>query len=417
MKSLRLLSLCALFCIAGTLINHSKACTSFIVSGKATPDGRPFLFKNRDTNDLNNLMAYFKGPKYDFVGDISANPKSKSIWFGHNSAGFAIMNTAAYNLNGKESDDPQSKSNPDGGCDGLIMKQALGQCATLKDFENMLDTMAKPLCCNSNYGVIDANGGCAYYETGNKGYVKFDANDTQVAPYGYLVRTNHGFSGDRSMDKGISRFNAISGLCLSISDANQFTVENILTNIPRYLTHGLTKLNLYDNVPANSGESSLVAFRDYIPRYLTASAALIQGVKPGESPLLTVSWTIIGSPMATVAVPVCITPSGKIPALLSKDSSGKSPLCNWGLSLKRELFPITRGEGADYLDLSKLVNQQGNGIMQKVELIEKEVVAKGQKEIEKARKNGKFDKSIDEYYSWADTYITQSYQSQFPEIF
>jgi len=63
------------------------------------------------------------------------------------------------------------------------------------------------------------------------------------------------------------------------------------------------------------------------------------------------------------------------------------------------------------------VNQQGNGIMQKVALIEKEVVAKGQKEIEKARKNGKFDKSIDEYYSWADTYITQSYQSQFPEIF
>lgn len=49
----------------------------------------------------------------------------------------------------------------------------------------------------------------ACYETGNSGYVKFDANDPLQAPYGYLIRTNHGISGDRSMDQGLERFLAI----------------------------------------------------------------------------------------------------------------------------------------------------------------------------------------------------------------
>ena len=31
---------------------RAVACTSFIVSGKATPDGRPLIFKNRDTGGM-----------------------------------------------------------------------------------------------------------------------------------------------------------------------------------------------------------------------------------------------------------------------------------------------------------------------------------------------------------------------------
>ena len=32
------------------------ACTSAIVSGKLTANGRPLMWKNRDTNDLNNRV-------------------------------------------------------------------------------------------------------------------------------------------------------------------------------------------------------------------------------------------------------------------------------------------------------------------------------------------------------------------------
>ena len=386
------------------------ACTSFIVSGKATKDGRPLLFKNRDTNDLNNYYHYFKGSKYDFLGDISNNPKSQGIWFGHNTAGFAIMNTAAYNLNPQSS--PEDRKQADGGKDGIIMRLALEQCANLKDFETLLDTLPKPLACNSNFGVIDANGGCAYYETGNNGYVKFDVNDPKIAPLGYIVRTNFGFSGDRTQDKGISRFNAISDICLKLSNTNDFSVENIL-GITRYLKHGLTAQNLYDIIPPDSSTPQFVAFRDFIPRYLTASSVLIQGVKPGESPLLTVSWTIIGSPLTTVVVPVMIAPSKKSPSLLDKTAENGSVLSNWGLTLKKDLFPIERGEGADYINLSKLINSQNTGILQKVKLIEKEIVTRGEKVIEDTRKKGKADRELEEYYEWLDKYIRDSYRTQF----
>ena len=43
-------SICLLMTVALlTGATKSAACTSVIVSGKVTPDGRPYIFKNRDT--------------------------------------------------------------------------------------------------------------------------------------------------------------------------------------------------------------------------------------------------------------------------------------------------------------------------------------------------------------------------------
>ena len=47
----------------------------------------------------------------------------------------------------------------------------------------------------ANFGVIDAQGGAAYYETTNFSFTKIDANDPVVAPFGYLIRTNYSFTG------------------------------------------------------------------------------------------------------------------------------------------------------------------------------------------------------------------------------
>ena len=49
-----------------TLAEPVLACTSAVVSGKVTLDGRPLLWKNRDTDYLRNHVAYVKGEKYDF---------------------------------------------------------------------------------------------------------------------------------------------------------------------------------------------------------------------------------------------------------------------------------------------------------------------------------------------------------------
>ena len=45
-------------------------CTSAVVSGRVTPDGRPLLWKHRDASDLNNRIVHFEaeGGKLEFVG-------------------------------------------------------------------------------------------------------------------------------------------------------------------------------------------------------------------------------------------------------------------------------------------------------------------------------------------------------------
>src|SRR6056297_2059544 len=89
------------FCIlllagAGSLF----ACTSAVISGNITKDGRPLLWKHRDTGSLENRLVYIETEKYDFMGIVNADDSScANVWMGVNETGFAVMNTASYNLN------------------------------------------------------------------------------------------------------------------------------------------------------------------------------------------------------------------------------------------------------------------------------------------------------------------------------
>ena len=57
------------------------------------------MWKNRDTDIFQNAIMYFNDGKYNSMGLIdSDDPTGKAIWAEYNSAGFAIMNTASYNL-------------------------------------------------------------------------------------------------------------------------------------------------------------------------------------------------------------------------------------------------------------------------------------------------------------------------------
>jgi hypothetical protein len=323
---------------------------------------------------------------------------------GHNEKGFAIINTAAYNLNGKE---------PDGDRDGELMRRALEVCASLEEFEHLLDTLQRPIGVNANFGVIDANGGCAYYETGNKGYVKFDANDPHVAPYGYLVRTNHALSGDRAMDKGVERYMAITDFMMNADFCDRIDKDYLLRGVARNLKHGFTQIDLYKQIPESEAERTIVPFKDFIPRYQSTSCVLIQGVRQGEDPLLTVSWTMVGSPLTTVAIPLLITPDAKLPSIVTRGDDGYAWLTKAGLTLKGRIFPLKRGNYTEYIDLSKLINRQNTGILQRVLRIEDEVLQRGNAVVDAIRERGKIDKSLTEYYSWVDKYVTEQYAEQF----
>ena len=52
LKQISLLILCAAAIVL--FATPVQACTSAVVSGKVTPDGRPLLWKNRDTDFMRN---------------------------------------------------------------------------------------------------------------------------------------------------------------------------------------------------------------------------------------------------------------------------------------------------------------------------------------------------------------------------
>ena len=91
MKNNRMISVGMLVITFMYLCTPVWACSSAVISGKVTPDGRPLLWKNRETGFLRNHMAYVKGEKYDFVADVNSDnfPSLKEAWVGSNTAGYS----------------------------------------------------------------------------------------------------------------------------------------------------------------------------------------------------------------------------------------------------------------------------------------------------------------------------------------
>lgn len=388
-----------------TEVQPLLACTSVIVSGRVTKDGRPMIFKHRDSGNVHNMMLVVQGKKYRYLGLVNAGDTlPKDVWGGYNEAGFGIVNTAAYNLNGNGGD-------TDG--DGILIRKALELCATLEDFERLMDTVKKPRDVNSNFAVLDAKGGCAYYETGNYKYVKFDVNDPAVAPDGYLMRTNFGTTGNHKLDQGVERYQAITEFMAEACKEGHLEHDYLITHISRYLKHGVTQLDMYDMMPETETDTCYVSFHDYIARYSTASVVLVQGVRPDESPLNTISWTIMGWPLTTIAMPLALLPSGKLPTLVSNDGTGHSRLCEMGLQLKSRVFTLKKGNNtAFYGNLAPLINKKGTGILQQLLLIEEDVMRQGEEAVAALRK-AKDSKAMEAYYDWVDVFITEQYKSKF----
>ncbi|RLE04576.1 MAG: hypothetical protein DRI99_03725, partial [Candidatus Aminicenantes bacterium] len=74
-------------------------CTVAVISAKASGEGRPLLWKNRDTSAENNMIIYIQGKKFGIIALVNASdPEGRNVWAGCNSAGFAIMNSASGDL-------------------------------------------------------------------------------------------------------------------------------------------------------------------------------------------------------------------------------------------------------------------------------------------------------------------------------
>lgn len=325
------------------------ACTTAVISGKATPDGRPVLWKNRDTSSRPNAVSLLTGGQYDVLAVVSPGSIS-SIWMGVNSAGLCIENSLSKDLGFPES----SK----GLGNGSFMFKALQTCATVAEVKALLEqTDQSGRTTTANLGVIDAHGGAALFEAARKSHVMFDANDPVVAPKGFIVRSNFSLTGQKmtcpppaELLKGLyagERYLRADTL-LSAADAAELDARYILRNV----SHDMADA---DGSPfsgtINGPAGTLPGFiptRSTISRTTTVSYAVFQGVKPGEDPLLTTMWVGMGDPKFTVAVP-CWVGAGEVSSELSGNKN--SPLCTASSSLRGKFYSAAAdGIATDHLE-------------------------------------------------------------------
>ncbi len=391
----------------GLISAQIHACTTAIVSGKFTADGRPLLFKHRDTGKLQNKLMFFSDGKYEYMGLVnSEDVDGIELWAGCNSTGFAIMNSASYNLNENDTTSLADR-------EGIVMKLALQTCATVDDFEALLQRLPKPLGVEANFGVIDAKGGAAYFETAQRDYVKIDVNDPKVAPFGYVIRTNYSFARDQDKGYGYIRYMNAEKLFYQAAATGDLTARFILQDVSRSLSHSLTGDNLLDDLPRDCKNSKFVHFQDYIPRKSSAATTVVQGVRPDESPEFTTMWTILGWQLCSVAVPVWIKGGKDLPPMMLAAENGLAPLCNMAMTLKNRCFPITRGSGGKYMNLAPLVNKKGTGILQVLKPLDCSILKKTEESLAEWRKQPLSAKSVQSHYRWLEEEVTQFYQKHF----
>lgn len=348
-------------CFIAFVILPVVACTSAIIGADVNPYGRPLLWKNRDTSTADNKIEYIpaKEGNFAYVALYNANDTLlREAWMGMNEYGFAVMNTASYNL--KDDDIPQKDMDKE----GFVMTKALSFCKTVDDFSILLDTIKKPMGVEANFGVIDAYGNGAYFETNNKSYTRINLEDS---PDHVLVRTNYSHSGRDNEGYGFIREANANYLLAPYIREKNVTPEVLTEELSKSFYHSLLEKDF------SSGTDKWVIDQDFIPRYTSTATIVIEGcqpLQPGEilSPdFLTqqyIMWTGLGYPPCSEIFPVKCNSTGVNAELRGIGPNHHSPQCDIVKDRKARVFPFTKGNGEKYIDMSQLYNEEGTGFIQ-----------------------------------------------------
>ncbi len=340
--------------------SEASACTSAIIAAEATTDGRPLLWKNRDTSATDNKVEYIApgDGRFAYTALFNASDKEcKEAWIGMNEVGFAIMNTASYNL--KDDRVPNSKMDKE----GLLMSIALQTCTTVDDFELLLQKLPRPLGVEANFGVIDAEGSGAFFETNNHSFVRYDLKD---APSGVLVRTNYSHSGRKGEGYGFTREENACTLLEPYARTHSITPELLTETLSRSFYNSTLQRDF-------ASERGPVVDNDFIPRFKTTATIVVEGCHPienvgelkrGALADQYIMWTALGYPPCAEIVPVWCKPGGVEEGLRGLEEGGKSRLNNESLQRRDKVFTRPGGEKEHYINMGELFNDSDTGICQ-----------------------------------------------------
>ena len=223
-----------------------EACTSMVASARATASGKPLLWKHRDSSGDMNFVAR-TAPTDSTYGFSALYNGGDSLladaWAGVNEAGFAIMNTASYNLA------------PD--------------TAQLRDREGAVMALAR--------------------------------RPVHTA-HGVLIRTNFSVSGAEGKGMGYIRCRNAEHLAGDAIARGELSPVLLTEGLSRSFYHDL----LGRDCSADTNLRWVVD-QDFIPRRSSVASVVVEGCKPGANPSDAVMWTVIGYPAAGHVVPATAT--------------------------------------------------------------------------------------------------------------
>lgn len=335
----------AAFLVAHVLPPAARPCTIAVVSGRATADGRPLLWKNRDVANQDNVVRFYSGKVHSYLGLSDAGVTDK-IFAGLNSAGLAIVNAVSSDLEGTGDSE-----------NGAFIKRILEECATVDEADALLAaTNVAGRKTQANFGIIDAGGRAAIFETGNHSFVRFDA---EASPSGILVRTNYAFTGAAPENgEGFIRFDRANAILGPAAAARTIDVRFLFDRAARDLVNEDVDPYPLPFEGSQNGHPPGYLRTDYsINRYKTASAVVVHGAAAGEDPGLATMWCLLGEPVCGIALPLWVR-AGDTPYEFR--GTFFSPLRE---AVKfRETAGYTDSASDRYLDTRLLADERGRGL-------------------------------------------------------
>ena len=280
---------------------EASACTSAVVSAQRSSEGVPLLWKHRDSKYWNTIVKHIAEEGFYAYTAIVYNTEEQrytSAFAGINERSFGIISTSSRDLpHTPEAEYPKDRpSIPDNG--PQFTARALRECASVEDFERMLQQKIRKRGFTGNYAVADGSGALAYFEVWDIDYRRYDTSERKE---GFDVRSNFSWAGDpKTIWKSKRRYDIV------MQELGEFELSEKFS--PHYLislsrSYNSTK---YGDVLYNDNYN--LCQNHTVARHSSVAAIVL--ICDSKEPRMLV---MNGHPVASVAVPVYVRAKEDIP--------------------------------------------------------------------------------------------------------
>ena len=83
------------------------------------------------------------------------------------------------------------------------------------------------------------------------------------------------------------------------------------------------------------------------------------------------------------------------------------------LELKKKIFPLIKGYSHNYINLAVLLNQNKDGILQKLVPLENVIIYEAEQKIKHWRSEGIEIKEVQKFYQYIDNQVKEFYKKDF----